>query len=76
MLEECLLYTRVNFAGDRADRPYGGPGNDVVDAYDHSGGDTVNCGEGEGDFVFFNPADNLKNCENRGARWFVLQDTG
>lgn len=62
--------------GNGPDILHGDSGNDVVDAYDYSGGDTVDCGPGEGDFVFYNRGDNLKNCENRSARWFVLQDTG
>jgi hypothetical protein len=67
------------FGAGGIDNIRGGSGDDVIDVYDdfdsNASPDTVNCGSGAGDFVFYNDSDTLVNCENRSQRWFIIQGT-
>ncbi len=56
------------------DKIYGGSGDDVIIAMDGEE-DIVDCGSGNGDFVFTDGVDKLVNCENVSNRWFMIQGT-
>jgi Ca2+-binding RTX toxin-like protein len=67
--------------GGGVDTIHGGTGDDVITAGDETEtapngeADIIDCGSGYGDFVFTDPSDQTKNCENISQDWFVIQAT-
>jgi Ca2+-binding RTX toxin-like protein len=61
--------------GGGVDRIHGGTGDDVITTLDDGEADIIDCGSGYGDFVFADPSDQTKNCENISQNWFVIQGT-